>query len=205
MPLTLTDDIARKLFSRYLKPDDGNLSWIYGMDAPSLSLFLLFLGPLLSAWMTKHYLLGLTDRRMLLLTVSGWFKEKGFRSIDFTEIASAQVADTRDPYRVGPLIAMPGKNLCFKLKDGSSYRMGSLKDFKGVPDHGASLERIASFLPLAAAGKVTTAAPRKAAVGDKVRFVCPQCSTVLRVSEALVGKTAKCPGCGELVRISRGD
>ena len=111
--------------------------------------------------------------------------------------------DTHDPYRVGPLIAMPGKNLPFKLKDGSTYRMGSLSDFKGIPDHAASLERIASFLPLAAAGKVSKLAPGQPPIADKLRFVCPQCSKVLRVSEALLGKTAKCPGCGELVRITR--
>jgi hypothetical protein len=203
MPLHLTDKVARELFSRHLEPEDGELAWVHGIDTPSLSLFLLLLGPLVSAWMTRYYLLGLTQRRVLLITLSRWYKEKDCRSIDFGEITGAKVVETRDPYRVGPLVAMPGKFLSFDLKDGTRYRMGSLKDFKGVPGHGASLERIAAFLTAMASGKVPGRGPVKSPAAGKLRVACPQCSKGLVVPEGSAGKKVKCPGCGEPLLVTK--
>jgi hypothetical protein len=146
MPLTLTDDLARKMFSKHLKPDDGELTWIYGIDTPSLSMFLLFLGPILSAWKTKYYLVGLTERRLVLLKVSKWLNEKECSPIELSEITGAKVEESRDPYNMGSFVAMPGKKLSFSLKDGSRYQMGCLKDFKGIPGHGQNLDKISSYL-----------------------------------------------------------
>ncbi len=146
MPRRLTDSLAHEMFSKHLRPDDGDLTWIFGVDTPSQLAFWLFLGPLLSAWKTKCYLLGLTRRRLILLKMSRWMKETECRSIEFSEITSANVEESRDPYNTGSFIAVPGKKLAFTLQDGSSYRMGSLTNFKGIPNHGENLEKVAAQL-----------------------------------------------------------
>lgn len=39
-------------------------------------------------------------------------------------------------------------------------------------------------------------------MSDKIQFVCPDCSHQVQVSPAVIGKRGKCPGCGQIVRIT---
>jgi hypothetical protein len=151
MPLRLSENVAREMFAKHLQPDDGALSFVYGIDTPSMWLATLFLGPLVTAFMTRYYLLGLTAKRLLLVRVSRWYGEKQCRSIDLSEIAEVGIDDSRDPYNLGAMIAMPGKKIRLTLKDGSKYRLGVLENVKEIPGQGKHLDKICSYLLTASA------------------------------------------------------
>ena len=74
---TSKDPIIREAFAPHLQPGETLESWAYGVKQPSLLLvvplfFLAILpGVIAVALLTKHYLLGRTDRRVLALRVAG--------------------------------------------------------------------------------------------------------------------------------------
>jgi len=131
---------ARSMLDSHLKPDDGELVWVYGMTTLGA------LVNLLQIDLSRSYLVGLTRRRILLLcTTDRLTHELGFRSIAFAEIKRASVEDCSDPYGLGPLAAKPGLKLVFELQDGKQFAIGSQFEFPAFPAHKENLKQIASF------------------------------------------------------------
>lgn len=71
------DPIIREALAPHLQSGETLVSWAYGVKQPSMLLIipLFFLailpGAIAVALLTKHYVLGLTDRRVLALRVKG--------------------------------------------------------------------------------------------------------------------------------------
>jgi len=134
---------ARMMLDAHLEPKDGDLVWVYGMTTPGALTNLLAPFNTLS----RSFLLGLTRRRLLLLTTTDRLaQELAFRSIPFEEIKNASVEACSDPYGLGLLAAKKGLMLRFELQDGSKCAIGSAYDFPAFPPHKDNLEKIASFL-----------------------------------------------------------
>ena len=92
-------------------------------------------------------LLGLTQRRFLLLTTTDRLaQELAFRSIPFAEIKDASAEPCSDPYGLGMLAVKKGLTLRFELLGGTKFAVGSAYDFPAFPAHKGNLEKIASFV-----------------------------------------------------------
>lgn len=71
------DPIIRDAFAPHLQPGETLQSWAYGVKQPSLLLLIplfclaILPGAIAAQLLTKHFLLGLTDRRVLALRVKG--------------------------------------------------------------------------------------------------------------------------------------
>lgn len=89
------------------------------------------LGPL----MTKTYFIGLTSKRLLLMHISGGFKEKSFESIDLSDIGGAKI---KDKYRF--------KYITLQLRTGKKYTFKIEKGLYTVKKQNENLEKMCQIL-----------------------------------------------------------
>ena len=135
---------AQMMLGAHLQPDDGELVWVYGMTAPNELVSLLL--PMTATRLTQCFLIGLTERRLLLLnTTQHMAGELAFLGLEFSGIRGAWAEDCADPYRVGPFAASRGKMLHILLQDGTKFKIGSAYKFPAFPPHQENLEKIAAF------------------------------------------------------------
>lgn len=73
----IDDQTVPAALSRHLQPGEQLRHWAYGVKQPHIGLILLFYatigGALAVAFMTKHYVIGLTDRRLLVISLKPGF------------------------------------------------------------------------------------------------------------------------------------
>jgi hypothetical protein len=73
----LKDEVATQALQAHLHPGERLLHWAYGVKQPNIGLMLLLFalailpGAIAVALMTKEYLIGLTDGRLVVLRFSG--------------------------------------------------------------------------------------------------------------------------------------
>lgn len=95
MALTLNDERVRELFVPHLEPDETEVIYVAGAStwrAPLL-LHIIFgmFASLLTVLRSKWYLLGLTERRLMLLRLTITMQEKEFEAFPLSEIRSARI------------------------------------------------------------------------------------------------------------------
>jgi hypothetical protein len=133
MPLKASDQQANEMFARHLMPGETLTAYVYGQSGPALWLQAL-LGALVSFMLSKYYYVGLTNRRLLLLRVSGMFNEKGIESIDFPQIVNVETK-----------WALAGKTLVFTLANGERRKIMVRGRAWGLKHQREYLEQIAGF------------------------------------------------------------
>ena len=134
---------AQATLGAHLEPGEGDLVWVYGKSGPKALTKFLTLGAIDS----RCFLLGLTQRRLLLLRTTDRLQPLGFAAISFASIKSASVEDSADPWKELALSsAMSGKILHFELQDGTKFSIGCAYQFPAFPAHRGNLEKIAAFL-----------------------------------------------------------
>ena len=149
-------ELITSIFRSHLEPDETELYLISGQREYSSSIrFIPYIGKLICAIKTKNIILGLTNRRILIMEISLHFDldEKNLRSIEFSEIRNSRIEE--------PILAkiMPlpivEKTLCITLNTGEEYRIKALntttqeKDLKeictmlkGISDRGNSSSEV---------------------------------------------------------------
>ncbi len=74
---TIDDQTVPAAIARHLQPGEQLRHWAYGVKQPNIGLILLFYatigGALAVAFMTKHYVIGLTDRRLVVISLKPGF------------------------------------------------------------------------------------------------------------------------------------
>lgn len=78
-----TEENLRASLAADLQPGEQIQFVAYGIKQPNIFLMVLLLGGLLSALLTKHYVLALTDRRLVIKEIN-----MGLFSLDFTKAKS---------------------------------------------------------------------------------------------------------------------
>src|SRR6187200_1527973 len=73
----IDDQTVPAALSQHLQPGEQLLNYAYGVKQPNIGLIILFYatigGALFVALMTKHYVIGLTNRRLLVVSVKPGF------------------------------------------------------------------------------------------------------------------------------------
>ena len=125
-----TDRLATNLLSSHLEPGESTRSYVYGTSQPGAGLRLVaaVVGEMPG---TKSVLLGLTQRRLLLVEMSSTCAEKSFESIALSEIGRVRFG-----WDLG------SKLIFLRLQDGRKYRLHVHKKVKGLVHQSSHLEQI---------------------------------------------------------------
>ncbi len=133
----LNDQLIVELFKKYLGPDETKLYYVYGKhESPGwMQALCILLGWLIiSVFSTKHYLIGVTNKRLLLLEVSSSYEDKGVLPIEPRDLAEAWVKDSSKE-----------KTIHFTLTGGRSYTIKAKKNLPKVENQAQGLEKIERF------------------------------------------------------------
>lgn len=112
------------IFRNHLKPNETELYLISGQrEQSSLVRFIPFIGKPICAIMTRSIILGLTNRRILIMEISLRFAldEKNLRSIEFSEIRNFRV-EVPIMAKIMPLPIVE-KTLYITLNTGEEYKI----------------------------------------------------------------------------------
>ncbi|MGD2251048.1 MAG: hypothetical protein PVF58_21845 [Candidatus Methanofastidiosia archaeon] len=115
----LSDQLIINRFKPYLDPDESDFYYVLGQKQYStggqlfiLALLGFILGPI---FMSKTYFIGLTSHRLLLMNISGGFKEKSFESIEISDIGGVKIED-KYRYRYVTILLRTEKEYKFKIE-----------------------------------------------------------------------------------------
>ena len=89
------DGRVTALLGSYLYPGEQLYHWAYGTRVPNRFLTVLFLGALGLLLFTKHYVVGLTSHRVLVLRIGGNLQVKEVLEYSRWQLPAARVADRR--------------------------------------------------------------------------------------------------------------
>ena len=142
MGSVLSDQLIVERFKKHLEPDEPELYYVFGQQVPSsgLQLLILFLfgwilAALNTAYATKNFFIGLTNKRLLLMKVSMTYEEKDLKSIELSDIEDTRVEDS----------AME-KIIHLALRSGERYRSKTRKKLYVVEKQEENLKKICHFL-----------------------------------------------------------
>jgi hypothetical protein len=139
MPLKASDDHVEELFGPHLRRDDGKVSIVYGLHEPYDDWIMYwFFGPLLRLFLLKHVLLAVTQRRMLLMEISGFYQEKNCHSIALNEVERLQV-EQRSVW------GYPFSIMRLKIPNGSAYRLTIRPKHPGITRHEQHYQTVIAF------------------------------------------------------------
>lgn len=95
MALTLNDERVRELFAPHLEADETEVIYVAGAGTWRAPLLLHIIFGMFASFLTvlrsKWYLLGLTERRLMLLRLTITMQEKEFEAFPLSEIRSARI------------------------------------------------------------------------------------------------------------------
>ena len=138
----LSDEFIQERFRKYLAPDESELYYVFGqkeasalLQLPLLALLGTILGPLTSAFTTKNFFIGLTQKRLLLMRVSLIYEEIDLKSIPISEIGGVKIEDS-------PMDVV----LHILLRTGVTYRIKVRKKLYVVENQEENLEKICQLL-----------------------------------------------------------
>jgi len=113
----LKDEQIKQAFQAYLQPDETLNHWAFGVKQPSIYLIIalvaLFVLPGIIAimFMTKNYLIGLTNKRLIVLEVKS-ITDSGVKNMveyDLAELKTMKVEANTGPIFTKIKISDPGK------------------------------------------------------------------------------------------------
>jgi hypothetical protein len=166
MPLKASDALIHKLFAPHLTREDGEANCVYGMHEPFDDwVMYLFVGGLLRFFLLKHLLIAVTERRLLLMEISGFYQEKNCQSIEFDEVEQVQVQERS-------VFGFPVSIARLKVLNGNKYRITIKPAHPGISRHEESYRKVISFFK-------SLAGEAEAGIGQVGHFVtrpCPQCA-----------------------------
>jgi hypothetical protein len=140
----LSEENFRAGVQPHLQPGEQIVHVAYGVKQPNIFLIILFIatigGALAIGLLTKHYLLALTDRRLIIVQVKGGLFGVSFETKAVTEHAFGQLAGLPIKTSTGPLfthvrIDAPGNPFIAKF-----HRMGGPNNRQHAMGIAAALE-----------------------------------------------------------------
>jgi predicted RNA-binding Zn-ribbon protein involved in translation (DUF1610 family) len=165
MPLKPSDALIQELFAPHLTSDDGEVSCVYGLHEPHDDWIMYwFFGPLLRFFLLKHLLIAVTERRLLLMEISGFYQEKNCQSIEFDEVEQVQV-DERSAW------GFPFSIVRLKVQNGNRYRVTIRPEHPGMTKHEEHYRKVIAFCK-------SLAGETNGGVGPATHLArrpCPQC------------------------------
>lgn len=138
MPLIINDQIIMERFKKYLKSDETEFYYVLAQREPYAAL----LGVSLLLWLLgfKYYLIGLTNKRLLIMQITITCKEKKFEAVEFTEIDKVEITDIMFFKR------LTDRNIRLKLTNGEKYKFKILKTIIPIKKQGDNMLKITNFL-----------------------------------------------------------
>lgn len=133
----LDDELIVSLFKKYLNPDETKLYYVYGeQESPgwlqALAIFVTYLFAF--AFNKKRYLVGLTDRRLLVLEVSSSYEDRGILPLTLADLKDVRVEGSPKE-----------KKIHLNLVAGRRYEIKVKKELPTVKKQGENLEKIERY------------------------------------------------------------
>ena len=134
IPIKVDDDFIAEKFKAYLNAKDAEMFYVYGYQEPSLWKSILYFGDF-SPFANKHYLICLTNSKLLMIQVNLNYEEKDIRAIDFSEIERVKIKKT-----------FMLKKITIYLRDGTRYRIYTNYKVGGIKKQKENLQYLCNFL-----------------------------------------------------------
>ncbi|WP_040213027.1 PH domain-containing protein [Clostridium polynesiense] len=124
MAFRLTEDLMRDSFEKYLTKDETELYPIYAIKQ---NWFV--------TWLSKYYFIAVTNKRLFIMRVSTFLKEKSFMEVKPEEIKSAAI----NKGALGSIIEI-------YMKDGRFLKARVNKTVLGLGSQKQNLEKIKEYI-----------------------------------------------------------
>lgn len=170
MALKASDELIQELLAPHLTSDDGDMACVYGLHEPYDDWIMYwFFGGLLRLLLLKHLLIAVTQRRLLLMEISGFYHMKNCQLIEFDELSEVQVREPK------VLLGTSCSIVRLRVPGGKKYRVTIRPAHPGISKHPEHYRVVMSIFKSLAGEPGAQLASRP----------CPRCAERVKVDAAV--------------------
>lgn len=108
--MKINDSTIKEILQPFQEDDEQELYYCYGITTVTFGQAMLF-GDLISPFLSKYYILGFTDKKLIMLRIGAFGKPEEAKTIEYKDISNIKISNWF--FGLGKKIQIQGRN---KLK-----------------------------------------------------------------------------------------